>query len=200
MGRVRSDYAGALDRELGFDRQLADRAREDLAEYLEEMADAGLDPAEAERRFGDVEDIARSYASAALPKRLRQTLGVAGWLALATFLFMRWRSMQLGLESFAHPTALSLIDGAGFLVGAAALIVAWRRSRPDGATLEMRAPLVFASTAITVSTIASFLRALPALGGPDGTLILATGVVQLILMLLLVRRLRQIDTYRRRIA
>ena len=38
MGRVRGDYAGALERELGFDRQLAERAREDLAEYLDEMA------------------------------------------------------------------------------------------------------------------------------------------------------------------
>lgn len=200
MGGVKGNYASALERELGFDRQLAERAREDLAEYLDEMADAGLEAAEAERRFGDVRDIARSYASAALPKRLRQTLGVAGWLALATFLFMRWRSVQLGLESFTHPTLLSLIDGVGFLVGAAALVVAWRRSQSSGATLDMRAPLLFASAAITVSTIASFLRALPALGGPDGVLILATGVVQLILMLLLVRRLRQIGTYRRRIA
>ena len=129
MGRLTGDYAGALERELGFDRQLADRAREDLAEYLDEMADAGLDSAEAERRFGDVQDIARSYASAALPKRLRQTLGVAGWLALATFLFMRWRSMELGFDPFANPTLLSLVDGMGFLIGAAALIVAWRRRK-----------------------------------------------------------------------
>lgn len=196
MGRLTGDYAGALERELGFDRQLADRAREDLAEYLGEMADAGLDSAEAERRFGDVQDIARSYASAALPKRLRQTLGVAGWLALATFLFMRWRSMQLGLQSFSHPTLLGVIDGAGFLVGAVALIVAWRRGRSQAAS-GMRAPLVFAATAIGVSTTASLLRALPALGGPDGTLILATGLVQLALLLLLIGRLRLIDRYRR---
>lgn len=196
MGRLTGDYAGALERELGFDRQLADRAREDLAEYLDEMADAGLDSAEAERRFGDVQDIARSYASAALPKRLRQTLGVAGWLALATFLFMRWRSMQLGLQSFSHPTLLGVIDGAGFLVGAAALIVAWRRGRSQAAS-GMRAPLVFAAVAIAVSTTASLLRALPALGGPDGTLILATGLVQLALMLTLIGRLRLIDRYRR---
>ena len=196
MARLTGDYAGALERELGFDRQLADRAREDLAEYLDEMADAGLDSAEAERRFGDVQDIARSYASAALPKRLRQTLGVAGWLALATFLFMRWRSMQLGLQSFSHPTLLGVIDGAGFLVGAAALIVAWRRGRSQAAS-GMRAPLVFAAVAIAVSTTASLLRALPALGGPDGTLILATGLVQLALMLTLIGRLRLIDRYRR---
>ncbi len=196
MARLTGDYAGALERELGFDRQLADRAREDLAEYLDEMADAGLDSAEAERRFGDVQDIARSYASAALPKRLRQTLGVAGWLALATFLFMRWRSMQLGLQSFSHPTLLGVIDGAGFLVGAAALIVAWRRGRSQ-AVSGMRAPLVFAAIAIGVSTTASLLRALPALGGPDGTLILATGLVQLALMLTLIGRLRLIDRYRR---
>jgi hypothetical protein len=196
MARLTGDYAGALERELGFDRQLADRAREDLAEYLDEMADAGLDSAEAERRFGDVQDIARSYASAALPKRLRQTLGVAGWLALATFLFMRWRSMQLGLQSFSHPTLLGVIDGAGFLVGAAALIVAWRRGRSQAAS-GMRAPLVFAAIAIGVSTTASLLRALPALGGPDGTLILATGLVQLALMLTLIGRLRLIDRYRR---
>ena len=196
MARLTGDYAGALERELGFDRQLADRAREDLAEYLDEMADAGLDSAEAERRFGDVQDIARSYASAALPKRLRQTLGVAGWLALATFLFMRWRSMQLGLQSFSHPTLLGVIDGAGFLVGAVALIVAWRRGRSQAAS-GMRAPLVFAAIAIGVSTTASLLRALPALGGPDGTLILATGLVQLALMLTLIGRLRLIDRYRR---
>ena len=196
MGRMTGDYAGALERELGFDRQLAARAREDLAEYLDEMADAGLETAEAERRFGDVRDIARSYASAALPKRLRQTLRIAGWLALATFLFMRWRSMQLGLESFAHPTLLGLIDGAGFLVGGGALIVAWRRSRSQPA-FGMRAPLVFAAIAIGVSTVASLLRALPALGGPDGTLILATGLVQLALLLVLIGRLRLIGRYRR---
>lgn len=199
MGGVKGDYAGALERELGFDRQLAERAREDLAEYLDEMADAGLDADEAERRFGDVQDIARSYASAALPGRLRQTLTVAGWLALATFLFMRWRSMQLGLQSFTHPTWLSVIDGAGFLVGAAALIVAWRRGRSQAAS-GMRAPLVFAAIAIGVSTLASLLRALPALGGQDSLLILATGLVQLVLLLMLVRRLRVIDGYRRRIA
>ncbi|MBL0915715.1 MAG: hypothetical protein IBJ13_09420 [Sphingopyxis sp.] len=69
MARVNGDYAGALERELGFDRRLAERAREDLAEYLDEMADAGLEAAEAERRFGDVQDIARFYASAAMPAR-----------------------------------------------------------------------------------------------------------------------------------
>ncbi len=203
MGRLTGDYASALQRELGFDRQLAERAREDFAEYLDEMTEAhpDLDPAEAERRalagFGDVGDIARSYASAALPKRLRQALGVAGWLALATFLFMRWRSIQLGFDSFANPTLLGLIDGAGFVVGTAALIVAWRRSRSGDAALGMRAPLLFASVAIGVSTAASLLRALPALGGQDSLLILATGLVQLALMLLLVRRLRLIDGYRR---
>lgn len=195
MRRLTGDYAGALERELGFDRQLAARAREDLAEYLDEMADAGLEPAEAERRFGDVQDIARSYANAALPGRLRQTLVAAGWLALATFLFMRWRSMQLGFESFAHPTLLGVVDGAGFLVGAAALIVAWRRSRAR--STDMRAPLIFAAAAIGVSTAASLLRALPALGGPDAALILATGLVQLVLLGLLVRRLRLINRYSR---
>jgi hypothetical protein len=196
MGRVTGDYAGALERELGFDRQLADRAREDLTEYLDEMADAGLARDEAERRFGDVQDIARSYAIAALPKRLRQTLTVAGWLALTTFLFMRWRSMQLGFDPFARPTLLSLADAIGFVIGAAALIVAWRRGRSQSGS-DMRAPLVFAAIAIGVSTTASLLRALPALGGPDGTLILATGLIQLALLLLLIGRLRLIGRYRR---
>ncbi|KTE38826.1 MULTISPECIES: hypothetical protein [unclassified Sphingopyxis] len=188
------DYGRALQRELRFDRELAERAREDLAEYLDEMAAAGLDRDEAERRFGAVEDIARSYASAALPARLRQTLKAAGWLALATFLFMRWRSIALGFDPFAQPTLLSLIDGVGFLIGAAALIVAWRR-RSDSA--GMRAPLLFAGAAIAVSTGASLLRALPALGGPDGVLILATGAVQLGLLLWLAGRLRLIGRYRR---
>lgn len=196
MPRVTEGYAGALERELGFDRQLAERACEDLAEYLDEMADAGMEAAEAERRFGDVQDIARSYASAAMPTRLRQTLSVAGWLALATFLFMRWRSMQLGFESFAHPTLLGAIDGAGFLVGAAALIVAWRRGRSQAAS-GMRAPLVFAAVAIGVSTTASLLRALPALGGPDGALILGTGLVQLGMLALLIRWLLLVSRYRR---
>lgn len=188
------DYASALQRELGFDRQLAERAREDLAEYLDEMVAAGMARDEAERRFGAVEDIARSYASAALPGRLRQTLKAAGWLALATFLFMRWRSIALGFDPFAQPTLLSLVDGIGFLIGAAALIVAWRR-RSDGA--GMRAPLLFAGAAIAISTGASLLRALPALGGPDGMLILATGAVQLGLLVWLAARLRLIGRYRR---
>lgn len=188
------DYASALQRELGFDRQLAERAREDLAEYLDEMVAAGMARDEAERRFGAVEDIARSYASAALPGRLRQTLKAAGWLALATFLFMRWRSIALGFDPFAQPTLLSLVDGIGFLIGAAALIVAWRR-RSDGA--GMRAPLLFAGAAIAVSTGASLLRALPALGGPDGMLIFATGAVQLGLLVWLAARLRLVGRYRR---
>ncbi|HEV2596997.1 hypothetical protein [Sphingopyxis sp.] len=188
------DYATALQRELGFDRKLAERAHEDLAEYLDEMAAAGMARDEAERRFGAVEDIARSYASAALPGRLRQTLKAAGWLALATFLFMRWRSIALGFDPFAQPTLLSLIDGIGFLIGAAALIAAWRR-RADGAA--MRAPLLLAGAAIAVSTGASLLRALPALGGPDGMLILATGAVQLGLLVWLAARLRLIGRYRR---
>ena len=117
MGRLTGDYSRALQRELGFDRWLAARACEDFAEYLGEMVEAhpDLDPAETERRalagFGEVHDIARSYASAALPKRLRQALGAAGWLALATFLFMRWRSIQLGFDSFGNPTLLGAIDG-----------------------------------------------------------------------------------------
>lgn len=188
------DYASALQRELGFDRQLAERAREDLAEYLDEMVAAGMARDEAERRFGAVEDIARSYASAALPGRLRQTLKAAGWLALATFLFMRWRSIALGFDPFAQPTLLSLVDGIGSLIGAAALIVAWRR-RSDGA--GMRAPLLFAGAAIAISTGASLLRTLPALGGPDGMLILATGAVQLGLLVWLAARLRLIGRYRR---
>ncbi len=188
------DYATALQRELGFDRQLAERAHEDLAEYLDEMVAAGMARDEAERRFGAVEDIARSYASAALPGRLKQTLKAAGWLALATFLFMRWRSIALGFDPFAQPTLLSLIDGIGFLIGAAALIVAWRR-RSDGA--GMRAPLLFAGAAIAISTGASLLRALPALGGPDGMLILATGAVQLGLLVWLAARLRLVGRYRR---
>lgn len=188
------DYATALQRELGFDRQLAERAHEDLAEYLDEMVAAGMARDEAERRFGAVEDIARSYASAALPGRLRQTLKAAGWLALATFMFMRWRSIALGFDPFAQPTLLSLIDGIGFLIGAAALIVAWRR-RSDGA--GMRAPLLFAGAAIAISTGASLLRALPALGGPDGMLILATGAVQLGLLVWLAARLRLVGRYRR---
>lgn len=188
------DYGRALQRELGFDRQLAERAHEDLAEYLDEMVAAGMARDEAERRFGAVEDIARSYASAALPGRLRQTLRAAGWLALATFLFMRWRSIALGFDPFAQPTLLSLIDGIGFLIGAAALIVAWRR-RSDGA--GMRAPLLFAGAAIAISTGASLLRALPALGGPDGMLILVTGAVQLGLLVWLAARLRLVGRYRR---
>ena len=80
-------YLDELDDVLAFDPGLSRRVRDEIESHLCDTAEqVGED---AVRCFGRASDIARAYAEAALPDRLRRSCIAAGLLGAATLLLMR---------------------------------------------------------------------------------------------------------------
>jgi uncharacterized membrane protein len=185
MSRLTDAYLAEFDRELGFDHRLARRVHREVEAHLQDARDDAGSEAAAIARFGNPRVLAREYAQAALPARLRMAGAAAGALALTTFAFMRLRSMLLTLPGMdAGPTvALTFIDRAGFGAGLFFGVYAWHVARTvSGAERATRifAPLLGAAVAFLLSTVASLLRAQMAAGGE--LLVWITGGLELLLL------------------
>lgn len=188
-------YLAEFDHALGFDRRLARRVHDEVEAHLLDAIDDAQSEREAIARFGNPHALARDYAEAALPDRLRRAGAMAGALALATFVFMRLRSMLLALPgaSGGRDATLTLIDRAGFAAGVFFGLYAWHVARSaSGAARARRSfgPLLGAAAAFLLSTVASLLRALPASGGLP--LVWITGGLEILLIAGVAIQLRQL--------
>lgn len=103
MSQLIQEYLLSIERKLDFDSGLALRAREDLEEYLHELAaDRHLGAQDAVQHaiagFGDSDSVARQYAASGLGRQISQT-----WLSLilamaGAFVAMRLRAMTIDAE------------------------------------------------------------------------------------------------------
>lgn len=198
MSGLTDAYLAEFDRALGFDRRLARRVHDEIEAHLLDAIGDAQSEREAIARFGNPLSLARDYAEAALPERLRRAGTMAGVLALATFVFMRLRSMLLALPGMdAGPgITLTLIDRAGFATGAFFSLYAWHVARSaSGAARARRSlgPLLGAAAAFLLSTVASLLRALPAGGGVP--LVWITGGMEILLIVGVAMQLRQLHRH-----
>lgn len=198
MPSLTDAYLAEFDRALGFDRRLARRVHEEIEAHLLDAIDEARSESEAIARFGNPHSLARDYAEAALPERLRRTGTMAGVLAFATFVFMRLRSMALALPGTdAGPGgALILIDRAGFATGLVFSLYAWHAARAaPGAERARRSfgPLLGAAAAFLLSIVASLLRALPASGGAP--IVWITGGLEILLIASVAIQLRQLHRH-----
>jgi len=198
MSGLTDAYLAEFDRALGFDRRLARRVHDEIEAHLLDAIGDAQSESEAIARFGNPHSLARDYAEAALPERLRRAGTMAGVLAFATFIFMRLRSMLLALPGMeAGPgMTLTLIDRAGFAAGLFFSVYAWHVARStSGATRARRsfAPLLGAVAAFLLSIVASLLRALPASGGAP--LVWITGGLEILLIGSVAIQLRQLHRH-----
>lgn len=198
MSSLTDAYLAEFDRALGFDRRLARRAHEEIEAHLLDAMDNAHSEREAIARFGNPHSLARDYAEAALPERLRRAGILAGVLALATFVFMRLRSMLLELPEMdaGSGMTLTLIDRAGFATGVFFGFYAWHVARSaSGAARARRSfgPLLGAAAAFLLSIVASLLRALPASGGEP--LVWITGGLEILLIGGVMMQLRQLHRH-----
>ncbi len=103
MSQLIQEYLLSIERKLDFDSSLALRAREDIEEYLHELAaDRNLGPQDAVLHaiagFGDSDSVARQYAASGLGRQISQT-----WLSLllamtGAFVAMRLRAITIEAE------------------------------------------------------------------------------------------------------
>lgn len=198
MSGLTDTYLAEFDSALGFDRRLARRVHDEIEAHLLDAIDDARSESEAIARFGNPHALARDYAEATLPDRLRRAGTMAGVLAFATFVFMRLRSMLLALPGTeAGPgMTLTLIDRAGFAAGLFFSVYAWHVARSTSGAARARrsfAPLLGAAAAFLLSIVASLLRALPASGGAP--LVWITGGLEILLIGSVAIQLRQLHRH-----
>ncbi|MDZ3832193.1 MAG: hypothetical protein U0S50_10285 [Sphingopyxis sp.] len=196
-----ADYLDELDRALAFDPGLSRRVRPEIESHLREAAEVAGE-AVAIRRFGAPSDIARAYAEAGLPARLRRAWFIAVLLLGVTFVLMRLRTLWLDLPVAADP--LTLIDRGGLVAALACVLLAWARLRRLPSPPTRVAPLLHVALGLLALSVgASLLRAaeaVPSGGAAPLPLMAASAVAELALVVLLLGELGRADRYRRRAA
>jgi hypothetical protein len=100
MSQLIQDYLLSIEHKLDFDSRLALRAREDIEEYLDELAcDQRIGPVEAVKRaisgFGDTDSVARQYAESALSRQIGHTWLSLLLAAIGAFVAMRFRAVSI---------------------------------------------------------------------------------------------------------
>lgn len=189
-------YLDELDDVLAFDPRLSRRVRDEIESHLCDTAEQ-VGEADAVRRFGRPADIARAYAEAALPDRLRRSCVAAALLGGATLLLMRLRRVILDLPGGADP--LTWFDRGGLLaalacIGAAWWMASWRRIG------LVRRWLHVAAGSLALSVGASLVRAFQSASGDSAhALIVGTALVELLLLAALMAQLARLDRYARRL-
>jgi hypothetical protein len=190
-------YLDELDRVLAFDPRLSRRVHDEIESHLFDTAEQ-VGEADAVRRFGRPAEIARAYAEAALPDRLRRSCLAAALLGGTTLLLMRLRTVLLDIPGGGDP--LTSLDRGGLVAALLCIGAAWwLSSRHRIATV--RTALHPAAGCLALSVGASLLRAVEG-GSGDGAfaLIVGTAVVELVLVGGLMAQLARLDRYARRLA
>lgn len=200
MSRLTADYLAEFDRALGFDPGLARRVHAEIEAHLCDAVAGAGDAEAAERRaiarFGNPQTLARDYAMAALPRRMRTTWATAIAMVVATFAFMRLRSILLALPAIdgGASTLLALADRAGFGAGIFFALYAWHSARPEsGNVRRILPPLRGATAAFLLSALASLSRALLATGAEP--LVWITGSLEMLLIGMACIQLRRLHRH-----
>ena len=184
MSRLTDAYLAEFDRALRFDPSLARRVHAEIEAHLCDAIEAAGKGEAGERaaiaRFGNPEALARDYALATLPRRIRTTW--AGTIAMmaATFAFMRLRTILLLVPATADGAGmfLTVVDRAGFGAGIFFSLYAWHSARRGGESVRHALPpLCGATAAFLLSALASLSRALLATGA--GPLVWITGSLEM---------------------
>lgn len=190
-------YLNELDDVLAFDPRLSRRVRDEIESHLCDTAEQ-VGEADAVRRFGRPAEIARAYAEAALPDRLRRSCVAAALLGGATLLLMRLRTVILDIPGGADP--LTWFDRGGLLAALACIGAAWWLASRRRIAL-VRRWLHFAAGSLALSVGASLVRAFQgATGDSAHALIVGTALVELVLLGALMAQLARLDRYARRLA
>ncbi|BBB13200.1 HAAS signaling domain-containing protein [Sphingopyxis sp. FD7] len=190
-------YLNELDDVLAFDPSLSRRVRDEIESHLWDTADQ-VGEAAAVQRFGRPADIARAYAEAALPDRLRGTCVAAALLGGGTLLLMRLRTVVLDIPGSADP--LTWLDRGGLLAALVCIGAAWWIA-PRRRIALVRRWLHFAAGSLALSVGASLVRAFQGASGDMAyALIVATGLVELLLLTVLMAQLARLDRYAQRLA
>ena len=190
-------YLDELDDVLAFDPRLSRRVRDEIESHLRDTAER-VGEAAAVRRFGRPADIARAYAEAALPDRLRRSCVAAALLGGATLLLMRLRTVILDLPGGGDP--LTWFDRGGLLAALACIGAAWWMASRLCIAL-VRRWLHFAAGSLALSVGASLVRAFQGASGDSAhALIVGTALVELVLLSALMAQLARLDRYARRLA
>lgn len=190
-------YLDELDTVLAFDPRLSRRVHDEIESHLLDTAEQ-VGEADAVRRFGRPADIARAYAEAALPDRLRRSCIAAALLGAATLLLMRLRTVVLDIAGGGDP--LAWLDRGGLVAALLCIGAAWWFASRHRIALVRRA-LHLAAGCLALSVGASLLRAID--GGSGGVafvLIAGTAFVELMLVGALMLQLARLDRYARRLA
>jgi hypothetical protein len=190
-------YLDELDDVLAFDPGLSRRVRDEIESHLCDTAEQ-VGEADAVRRFGRASDIARAYAEAALPDRLRRSCIAAGLLGAATLLLMRLRTVVLDIPGGADP--LTWFDRGGLAAALLCIGAAWWMASRRRIAL-VRRWLHFAAGSLALSVGASLVRAFQGASGDAAhVLIVGTALVELLLLGGLMAQLARLDRYARRLA
>lgn len=189
-------YLDEIDAVLAFDRSLSRRVRDEIESHLFDAAER-VGEADAVRRFGRPAEIARAYAEAALPDRLKRSCLAAAMLGGVTLLLMRLRTLILDIPG---GDALTWLDRGGLVAALLCVGVAWLLAARDRIA-AVRGALHLASGCLALSVGASLLRAL---GGMKHALalelVVGTALIELLLLAILMRQLARLDRYARRLA
>ncbi|WP_428632200.1 HAAS signaling domain-containing protein [Sphingopyxis sp.] len=191
-----ANYLDEIDDVLAFDPRLSRRVRDEIESHLFDTAEQ-VGEADAVRRFGRPSDIARAYAEAALPDRLRRSCAAAGLLGGATLLLMQLRTAILDIPGGTDP--LTWFDRVGLLAALACIGAAWWIAS-RGRIATVRRWLHFAAGSLALSVGASLLRAYAASGDAAFTLIAGSALIELLLLAGLMAQLARLDRYARRLA
>ncbi len=190
-------YLDELDRVLAFDSRLSRRVHDEIESHLLDTAEH-VGEADAVRRFGRPAEIARAYAEAALPDRLRRSCVAAALLGGATLLLMRLRTVLLDIPGGADP--LVWLDRGGLLAALLCIGAAWWLASRRRIAL-VRRWLHFAAGSLALSVGASLTRAFQDAAGDSAyALIVGTALVELLLLGGLMAQLARLDRYARRLA
>ena len=118
-----ADYLDALTRQLGFDRPLAYRVRQEVEDHLGEATAAnGGSSIEAQARavrcFGEAREIASQYAALSLLRQARRSGAIIVLASGALYIAMRGRVAWYGLMQWALSDAMQPVGKVVLAVSA----------------------------------------------------------------------------------
>jgi hypothetical protein len=125
-----ADYLDALTRELGFDRPLAHRVRQEVEDHLWEATavngDSSIEAqARAVRCFGEAREIASQYAALSLLRQARRSGAIIVLASGALYIAMKGRVAWYGLMQWALSDAMQPVGKVVLAIDRTAYILAF---------------------------------------------------------------------------
>src|ERR1700731_4566620 len=125
-----ADYLDALTRELGFDRLLAHRVRQEVEDHLWEATAANGDSsieaqARAVRYFGEAREIASQYAALSLLRQARRSGAIIVLASGALYIAMKGRVAWYGLMQWTLSEAMQPVGKVVLAIDRTAYILAF---------------------------------------------------------------------------